>query len=523
MVKFRVATWLCLASVFLFGLLKLATLPPFEAFDEAQYWSAIQQLADTHKRPRYGEARLSADVAAYPGALPSSSGQPYATFFSRVHEASPWSSGPSRYVPGDTLNYEAQHPPLFFRLMAPLYRVAAPLPWPAHFLVLRIACWTVAFLGFAMGAYATQGVLLRRGLRGVILMLPMAWPFLFLQFFEEFTRVTNDTLCLALIGVIWSVLVGVVERNADWRRAVVLGVLLGAGLLTKAFFIPVGVGVTLLLLFVAWRRSRPHQWAPTLAVPVLALLIGGLWYARAAAATGAFTGAGDFTQVEKYGGLLQTGLHRFPSTRALLVQAPALYLAGLLRMLVGFRWAGTWSFVHPPRVFALPVVALAILPSGLYLWRVRRTELVELAPAFLVGPMLAGLLYHLAVKVAATGEGYGTPGWFFHLLAGPLTLAMALGWGSRVVMVPLAAYAFLHTAVMAWVQIAFFSGCLPRAGLEAVKLVDATCVASTANLRLLAFPDLTLLAGVLAVILLAVTAALLTARPATRQRAIPAA
>jgi len=518
------ASWCCLTGVFLFGLMKLATLPPFEAFDEAQYWSAIQQFADTRAIPKYGEARLSADVAAYPGPLPSSSGQPYTTFFSHVREAGPWSAGPSRYVPGDPLNYEAQHPPLFFILMAPLYRVAAQLPWPAHFLVLRIACWTVAFLGFAMGAYTTQSVLRRRGrLEGAVLMLPMTWPFLFPQFFEEFARITNDTLCLALIGTTWSVLVSVVERSVNWRRASALGALLGAGLLTKAFFIPFGVGATLLLLFAAWRRNRPDQWVPTLAIPILALMIGGCWYVRAAVATGTFTGASDFTQVEKYGGLLQTALHRFPSTHALLLQAPALYLVGLLRMLIGLCWAGTWSFVHPSRLFAIPVVVLAVWPCGLYLRRVRRMELVDLAPVFLVGPMLAGLLYHLAVMLAATGEGSGTPGWFFHLLAGPLALVIALGWGSRVVMVPLTAYAFLHTAVMAWAQIAFFSGCLPRVGRDPVQLVDADCMVSAANLRLLVFPDLALLAGALAVISLTVTAALLTARPATRPQAVPPA
>src|SRR5260221_5572230 len=64
------ARWLILAAVALLGVAHCALLPPFEEYDSVQYWSAIQQLADTGTIPVLGEAHLSADVDSYAGPLP---------------------------------------------------------------------------------------------------------------------------------------------------------------------------------------------------------------------------------------------------------------------------------------------------------------------------------------------------------------------------------------------------------------------------------------------------------------------
>jgi len=487
-------TRLLLLAIYLFGIAALAISPPFEGFDEAQYWSAIQQTADTGHLPRYGQARIARDAQDYPGPLPASAGQPYAGW-----TLAPL-GGPTHYAQGATLNYEAQHPPLYFLLMAPLYRLAAGLNWPAHFLILRLASWTLAFAGFCAGALATQAILRRRGHALPITLLPMAWPLLFPQFFEEFTRITNDTLCLALIGALWWLLAAQLNAATTWRGAVI-GLVLGLGLLTKAFFLPLTLGVTLLLLAA---EPRPK----TLLAPALALLLGGWWYVHAWLATGNLTGASDFVELRQHGGFLQNLRAHFPTVLDLCLRAPALYLSGLLRMLLGFCWAGSWSFVHPPRPLEAPVIVLALLPCALYTRRVRRWDFIALAPVFMVAPVLAGLLYHLAMMLAATGQGAGTPGWFVHLFSGPLSLVLALGWPRWRLMAPLVAYTLALDALLAWCQIAFFSGCLPRAGQGAVHPMAAACFVNFQHLAVLAYPELGVacLALGLAALLLAITA-----------------
>ena len=46
-ILFRHARWLILAAVALLGVAHSALLPPFEEYDSIQYWSGIQQVADT--------------------------------------------------------------------------------------------------------------------------------------------------------------------------------------------------------------------------------------------------------------------------------------------------------------------------------------------------------------------------------------------------------------------------------------------------------------------------------------------
>jgi hypothetical protein len=500
--RLRAVNWLLLVAVYLFGVAGLAVMPPFEGFDEAEYWSAIQQFADTGKLPRYETARVSQDVARYPGPLPGSAGQPYVTFFAGPQV---FATGPSRYAPGGVMNYEAQHPPVFFFLLRPVYQVASGLSWPAHFLVLRLVCWTVAFLGFCLGALATQGVLRRRGYAGAILWLPVAWPFLFPQFFEEFGRITNDSVCLFLVSLSWWLLISHLERGGSWARAIGLGFVLGAGLLTKAFFLPLTAGVAVLLLYAAWQRRCFKDAALALGIVLLAGLVGLWWYVHAWDVTGSFTGASDFIELRQQGGLLAGLARHYPSFFDKVMVAPADYLLGLLRMMFGFCWAGSWSFVHPPRVLFLPVLALAVVPCVVFARRVEKDDLVALAPVFMVAPVLAGLLYHLLGMMAGSGLGSGTPGWFLHLFAGPLALVLALGWRHRFIRW-LAGYAAGLDALLAWMQLGFFSGCLPRAGVGAVNVLDAVCFVDVGRLGALGFPGLAFACGLMGVGVLGVAA-----------------
>jgi hypothetical protein len=62
--------------------------------------------------------------------------------------------------------------------------------------------------------------------------------------------------------------------------------------------------------------------------------------------------------------------------------------------------------------------------------------------------MLGGLLYHLLNMVAMTGEGAGTPGWYLHIFAAPLSLALVIGWRWPWVQGALAGYGVVFGAAM---------------------------------------------------------------------------
>ena len=498
--RFRAPALLLLLAVLLAGVAHVAALPPFEGYDETAHWSSIQQIADTGHLPVYGRDRLSADLARYAGPWASDHGQPYRAWFDRHPAAAAVvQGGPGRFGQGQERNWQAQHPPLFYLLLAPVYRLAAGLDWRWHLFVLRLAGWVIAWAGFAWGAWRTQQALAARGVADARLLLPAAWPFLFPQFFPEMARLTNDTLCLLLFAGVWSVALAAAQHGLGRRGAVGLGLLLGAGLLTKAFFLPVAAGTAVLLGLVAWQRRDAANARALALTLVVAALLGGPWYGVRLLSTGSLTGADEFIRLAAAGGFWQ-GLAEHLS----LLQA----WRGLVGILGGFAWGGTWSFAHPRSLFVAPLVLAIVLAAVLYAWGLRRRDAVALAPLCLVGPVLAGLVYHVLWLIAGTGEGAGTPGWYLHIFAAPLALMLALGWRWPWLQGGLAAYGIAFGAAMVPWQLAFFSGCLARAGVGAVTLAGARCVVDVAHLQAISLPGLALAAGVPGLLALLAAAAL---------------
>jgi hypothetical protein len=529
MPAYRTATLLLLLAVFFAGVAHVAALPPFEGFDESAHWSSIQQIADEGRIPEYGKDHLSADVARYPGPRAAGHGQPYQDWFATPHEgATVAESGPTHFAQGVDRNWQAQHPPLYYALLAPVYRLAAGFDWLPHMLALRLASWGFAFAGFAWGAWRTQGVLRDRGITDLRLLLPPAWPFLFPQFFPEMARLTNDTLCLLLMAAVWALALRSIERGFSTRRVVALGAVLGAGLLTKAFFLPVIAGVTLLFGLTAWQRrerSGADQTggdqtggdqtggdqrnggqtayrilAQLLCTLVLAGAIGGAWYVNKWITTGTLTGGDDFVRLRQTGSLWHGLKEHFSFVQ---------YGLGLTRIGLSFCWAGTWSFAHPTPVVVAPMLAMPLSAIAFYLRGARRGDLTAMAPLCLVAPMAGGLLYHQFLTVAGTGEGSGTPGWYLHIFAGPLSLALALGWRWPRVQGGMAIYALAYSAAMVPWQLSFFSGCLARTGIGTASVAGARCGVDFGHLRAITLPGVALAAGAVAAALLMAVAVLI--------------
>jgi len=135
----RLAVVCLLGGVGILGIAHVALLPPWEGFDEQAHYSSLQQVADAHEVPRLGRAYISEDVQSYrqsaPTRYPHSLGDPlagpytYQSFF----EASPDVVEHGRsivhgrplearhYAASNRLNWEAQHPPLYYAVLSPAY------------------------------------------------------------------------------------------------------------------------------------------------------------------------------------------------------------------------------------------------------------------------------------------------------------------------------------------------------------------------------------------------------------------
>jgi hypothetical protein len=488
-------------SAFVTGVGWLSVLPPGEGFDELGHYSYIQQIGDAGVASVFRESRISHDVTNYlknlPGPYTSVSpfddlrgGISYRKFFSTQlsREAAVTLNTPRSYTPGNSRNSESQHPPFYYALLAPVYSASSHWNWLAQMFLLRSVSWLFAFLGYALGVVATAKYWPNKG-AGLVAAGAAAWPFLVPMFFPEMARLGGDSLCLLIMGGVWWMLLRLSSKDvkARYRDFAVIGVLLGIGLLTKAFFIPITVGVALLLLF------RGNRIGPAIMVG-LAVSIGFAWYLYKYVSTGVITGGSEQIDLARQGGLIR-GLAEHFNLYGL--------VRGTLAVVVSAAWGGTFSLARFNEVLLAPLVVLLVVPPLAYIVKIRRAPLRDFswAPVFVVAMFVAGLGHHVLVAVAMTGIGNNTPGWYLHILAGPLGLMYSLGllWllrfaAFRLVLPALALYSVAFFAAVSWVQISMYAGCAAKLGSSKYYAFPegASCVLDvgklTRNLSALAAP-----------------------------------
>lgn len=464
-------------GLFFIGLGYLAILPPFEGIDEIAYYSGIRQIADTGTLPVYGKSFFPEDVAGYSGPMPYDSQKPpynrgmtYSKFFARPELADRYLQAYRQfhphppYVPSQkSPNWEAQHPPLYYGLMALLMKATGGLSFVAEIFVLRLASFMLALGGVMLGLAA-----LRR--RNSTAKLDMAfagfmfYPVIFPMFFPEFARIGNDSLCLFLTGAVAFFLTRglAAERNPKWPVAV--GMALGLGLLTKSYFLPITFTITAFLLLRLWRDRagkglRRQRWRNLALIVVPALLIGGGWYVYKLMTVGELTGMGEVILLASKGGLAVNLIRNF--SLASLAQ-------GVFVVLVTWVWAGTWSLTRPPFISFVPLLLLVAWVVMAFAGKLKRQPLTAPVwlPAFLFTVFGFGLCYYILVSIAVFDKGNIIPGYYLHILM-PWA-APALGTGicsilkknrARTFLVGLLFYAIVFQVAVLWAQLALFTGC----------------------------------------------------------------
>jgi 4-amino-4-deoxy-L-arabinose transferase-like glycosyltransferase len=217
-----------------------------------------------------------------------------------------WRNNPPRnvFVPGmgnypSGYQYVANHPPLYYAAVAPVYVASSSLtPLQQHYL-LRLAAIPLGLVT-VYAAYRTARVLFP-GDAFMTVTVPAFVAFQ-PQISYEAAMVNNDIAAIAITSLlIWAIVVGM-RNQFPVKLCLVIGLLLGAGLLAKGTtmaIVPV-VGLAVLLA-VGWRDWRGLV-VRGAAIGIPAALLAAPWYLFLQRTYGDFSGLARVEELQYWNG-----------------------------------------------------------------------------------------------------------------------------------------------------------------------------------------------------------------------------
>jgi hypothetical protein len=467
------------------GIAHIALLPPWEGFDETAHYSYLQQIADTFELPRQESARISKNVEEYSLLAPMPYGIngkfSYKSFFespakvvdSGYQHIHIRPKNPRKYTQGKVFNWQSQHPPLYYFILAPIYKATTHLSWAGQLFFLRFISYLFAWSALLIAVYTSFTFIYRnssanQSLGLWILLVIVTWPIFFSSWYPGMARIGNDSLCAFIMALVWYVLTAILNKGFSFRYALILGMLLGLGCLTKTFFVPSTVGILSFLCIRQWRLGRRQFIKPFWGQLGLLLLIitciSGFWYVLNWYQHGVLSGSYEMILLKKAGGLLANLDSNF-SMKA--------WLKGHATFTITLGWSSTWSHAIPPYIYLAPMAFNFIFAVSVYIFAVRHMNISKSAwlPVWMALPALLGFSFHVLVRIALTGEGGGPGGYYLHFLVAPLATALGIGfYAARSIRflkwlgTILFTYALLFSIVISWAQVLLFSGIIYKIG-----------------------------------------------------------
>lgn len=465
------------------ALLYISITPMWEGFDELFHFAYVESLASTHSLPVWGETFIHSEIAESTAYLPLAGLMPrlvagpdklsYREYWALAEEERESmkdklfglkASSEARSI-SDVPLYQVQHPPLYYAFCAIIYKVTDNMSLVSKVFILRLFSVLLASTCVIAAALLVNETDLpfAPAFAGLVALLP--------GLYVDIGRVGNDSAGVALFAFLF---LGMARfaRNPSPGRAALVGMVLGAGLLTKAYFLTALPALALFSILLAYtQRDRKRKFVQNMVAALLiAIAVGGWWYVRNYQLYGTFSG-------------LQETLH-FP-TVGLAERAKAAFEISwalvLKYLFVTFAWISGWSFIQLPKVAYIPFVILFLIAlAGVAryavewrtsrLWSERMGGVPE-AAMLLVGCFAIGIAYH-RVNAYATVQHMGGPGgWYLYALVVPISFLLSLGiWN-------------IHQKRARWVFVALFAtiGAVEAYGLVFVLIPYYAGVAVSTN------------------------------------------
>lgn len=513
---------LALALLLMRGIMVCCAMPPLEGWDEYQHLGYIEFLNDNARVPILGRDMVPPALCDAVRRRP----QPAmaAEQFQAGNALSYTDFWEGRQVSAHTPTvslYQAQHPPLYYALMAPILRTVGLTDIPLAVAVLRLAN-----LAMLMGAVAMVFLSLRRIVSSEVVLLSVlllmaANP----MFLLSGLRVANDAAAILLGAAGFYLALRAVEsqRTAGlFFGAAGAGLVFGVGTWCKSTALLSCLATAGVLLC----GGLMHQW-PWRRVAVCALVLFGMVIL--------VIGPLLVSNLQTYGVifLTQEGLANSRRGVSLVDLAQATKQIPWKKWVERWwyrqaLWRGGWSMLRPPNRLqdAYSLLVRAVLVVGgvcaiTRLWRTRRTGSESFAACVAVVVCVCttiGLAWHaiqsqLAWSMVTTNPWYAATGIPFFLLLF-VVAARAVPWRHTVVVVTLILAAIFTAAEL--------DGVLWRMPLAYGQTTPWRAMSRVATLQPAGFGVVTLFAAASATLVLWIAAAsLLVVRARKAQLGTP--
>lgn len=464
------------------GLFYCVQMPLWEGFDEWAHFAYVQHVAEHGRWPDRGapvsdEIRSSLTLVPLSASAVESAPEriTHDAFWllpaeerSRREQALLNLHRTSMHIPTDAhpaRQYEGQQPPLYFAILALPYSLVDSWSLPARALLLRIGSLLIASLLIPV-TWKLAAITLPPGIPRILPPLLVAcMPGLFISF----CRISNETLSVTVMSCLALVSVQVASKREATRTWVLLGVVYGVALLTKAYAVALLPLLPLLAVVRVLRfGSRPRHEARHLVTAVaIALAISGWWYWITWKTTGSISGemldhaAATMSYGRKFEAFLSMSWLRTLDSAAFT-----------------HLWVGGWSFLVVRswmyRVFEclvlLAVAGLVVLYIRLALRAWRRKALRPLSARLLILTLIplaltAAVAYH-ALLMFLVKDTTAAIGWYLHSVSACEVVLCAWGfaalagtrWARRLLSFSAALFAALDVYTVHFLLIPYYTG-----------------------------------------------------------------
>jgi len=415
--------------------------PLWEGFDEWAHFAVVRHMVDGEGLVARN-ATLPLDVAAslqsapMPPGIGSADALSHDAFWALPLEERARREREFRAIPAESaakssgiVAYEALQPPLYYWLMTPLLWLCRGAQLVTQVFVLRWASILIASLivptVFLLARAVSKDEQMALGIAAVVSLMP--------ELAISVARVGNECLAVLLYTAVTWLAVG--RRN--WLA---LGIALGLGLITKAYFLAAVVGAALTFF-------EPRAFA-------VAALLSGWWYVRNVVTTGTLTGLSEAVTLR---GISQVSM---------LSGAAALpWGKAVDSILFSHLYFGGWSSLTV-RSWMYHLLYLVILVAAIGLIELRRNREIR-SLLWIYGVFWLAQLYNVILIYRSKGVPTSM-GWYLYAVVGAQVALAVSGLrrivGGHAVGLGVVLFGLLDLYAMHAIALPFYAGMLARKG-----------------------------------------------------------